>query len=583
MGTVYLAHDPHLDRLVALKVPQLQFEGSPVLLERFLREARAAATLTHPNICPVYDAGQADGVPFLAMGFVEGRPLSELARGHQLPERAVAAIVRQLALAMQHAHDKGIIHRDLKPANVMIAPNNQPVVMDFGLARKVVSSEAETRLTQAGAIMGTPAYMSPEQVKGDLAAIGPASDIYSLGVILYELLAGRIPFMGPVGVVMVQIALDPPPPISEFRPGVDRALQGIAQKALEKQPADRFASMAEFAAALSTWLKGTVPVAVQPVPVVITLPAAPQPEQTPGSVFADIADQVLQEEAPDPAPQRDSGGRAVLWLVAGVLTLCAAVVVLWLAFGRSPTNHRSPETAQPVVPVVPVAKKHLPVTQAAGGDQLPPIGPADLERFPVIVDTKFDTSDNNKIGKEFQDGQPVSERGFAMGRHFMTAEPNFLRWWNGYGTADSTHFAVRVVGRTVGPQPGLQGPKRWDGWVLAPAVDDSARFPIRIDSVGALHIEPSESNTLGIDAAMAPIYHKAIKPHVEFNTLVVICRGRHVDVFVNGERVRDTLTLERPLGPGAPLLGVRTGSAPVRVEFERFTLWSLPVTDAKFP
>jgi hypothetical protein len=170
-----------------------------------------------------------------------------------------------------------------------------------------------------------------------------------------------------------------------------------------------------------------------------------------------------------------------------------------------------------------------------------------------------------------------------MGRHFMTADPDYLWWWNGYGVADSDHFAIRVVGRTTGPKPAAgDGAKRWDGWVLAPNVDDNTCLPIRIDSTGALYVEPKEGNTLGVEPDLAQAPHKAIKPHGEFNTLVVICRGRQVDVFVNGERVRETLKLARALGPGAPLLGVRTGPpGPIRVEFERYTLWTFPAPDGK--
>src|SRR5579883_471271 len=151
MGTVYLAHDPHLDRPVALKVPQFAGGANPTLVERFLREARAAATLAHPNICPVYDSGQADGVPFLAMAYVEGKSLDRFIDGSpRLPERGVAAIVRQLALAMQHAHEAGVVHRDLKPANIMLNAKKQPVVMDFGLAHRAGGAAAdETRLTRS--------------------------------------------------------------------------------------------------------------------------------------------------------------------------------------------------------------------------------------------------------------------------------------------------------------------------------------------------------------------------------------------------------------------------------------------------
>src|SRR5207248_3269451 len=154
-----------------------------------------AATLSHPNICPVFDVGTIDGIHYVTMAYVEGKTLSALIRGDErLPQKAVAAVVRKLALAMQEAHACGVIHRDLKPSNVMINKRNEPVIMDFGLARR---AQENARLTRSGSVLGTPAYMAPEQVKGDPKAVGPASDIYSMGVILYEMLTGELPFNGP--------------------------------------------------------------------------------------------------------------------------------------------------------------------------------------------------------------------------------------------------------------------------------------------------------------------------------------------------------------------------------------------------
>ncbi len=195
MGSVYLAHDGQLDRSVALKVPHFTPEDGPEILDRFYREARSAATLDHPNVCPIYDVGQIDGHHYVSMAFVEGRPLADLVEADKrLSQRQAAILVRQVAMAMAEAHRRGIIHRDLKPANIMINPRHEPVIMDFGLARR--SDKRDAQLTKSGAIVGTPAYMSPEQVKGDPTGIGPGCDIYSLGVVLYELLTGRLPFEG---------------------------------------------------------------------------------------------------------------------------------------------------------------------------------------------------------------------------------------------------------------------------------------------------------------------------------------------------------------------------------------------------
>src|SRR5262245_2663253 len=255
MGSVYLAHDGPLDRQVALKVPHFTPEDGPEVLERFYREARAAGSIQHPNICQVFDIGQIDGTPFVTIAYIEGKTLAELIRdGQALPQRPAAALVRKLALALDEAHRRGVIHRDLKPANVMVTPQHEPVVMDFGLARRV--DRQDERLTRSGAILGTPAYMPPEQVQGDTAAMGPGCDVYSLGVVLYELLTGQLPFRGPAMAVLGQILTQKPQRPSEHRPDLDPALEAICLKAMAKKVSNRYASMAAFARALGDYLGG---------------------------------------------------------------------------------------------------------------------------------------------------------------------------------------------------------------------------------------------------------------------------------------------------------------------------------------
>jgi serine/threonine protein kinase len=253
MGTVYLARDTELDRQVALKVPRFADDTNPAVIERFAREARAAAGLAHPNLCPVFDVGQIDGIRYVTMAYIEGQPLSELiGTGKPLPQRAAAALVRKLALAMQEAHAHGVIHRDLKPANIIVNKKNEPVITDFGLARR---AQEDVRLTQSGSVLGTPAYMSPEQVDGDSKAIGPATDVYSLGVILYELLTGQLPFRGSVPAVLAQIMTAEPPPPRTLCANIDPALEAICLKAMAKKTSDRHDSMSALAGALSAYLK----------------------------------------------------------------------------------------------------------------------------------------------------------------------------------------------------------------------------------------------------------------------------------------------------------------------------------------
>lgn len=279
MGTVYLAHDAQLDRNVALKTPKFDRSSEPNLMKRFYREARSAATLQHPNICPVYDVGEIDGIHYISMAYIDGRPLSNYILSEKVPPiSSVVRIVRKVALALHDAHSNGLIHRDLKPANIMIDRRNEPIVMDFGLARQfgdgngqeshaslatISSADAgqfEARLTMDGTVVGSPGYMAPEQLTGDHSKIGPASDIYALGVLLYELLTGQLPFPGngSLGSMVTAALSSDPPDVSIIRPQVDSGVAAICHKALAKKPEDRFETMQAFALKLTRVLKPSV-------------------------------------------------------------------------------------------------------------------------------------------------------------------------------------------------------------------------------------------------------------------------------------------------------------------------------------
>lgn len=246
MGSVYLADDTQLSRRVAIKIPKFAEGNSTELLQRFHREAQAAAALRNPHLCPVYDVGEIDGQHYISMAYIDGRRLSDvIAANGILPERQVLLLVRKVALAMQHAHEVGIVHRDLKPGNIMIDSRNEPVVMDFGLAYQI--EEGASRLTQNGAILGSPAYMSPEQLEGDSVHVTPAADQYSLGVILYEMLTGQLPFRGSFTSIAGQIATKPAPSPRALRPELDPRVDELCLRMLSKRPNDRLESMKEVA------------------------------------------------------------------------------------------------------------------------------------------------------------------------------------------------------------------------------------------------------------------------------------------------------------------------------------------------
>jgi eukaryotic-like serine/threonine-protein kinase len=305
MAEVWCAHDTQLDRTVALKILHERFAQDREFLERFRREASAAAGLQHPNVVNVFDRGEFNGTHYIAMEYVEGASLKDLiARGMSIGE--AIEVVRQVLGAARFAHAHGIIHRDLKPQNVLINGEGRATVTDFGIARAGASE-----ITQTGSVMGTAQYLSPEQAQG--LEVTAASDLYSIGVILYEALTGRVPFEGDsaVAVALKQVSEAPTPP-SRLNPKVPNALDAVVLKALAKDPANRFATAEEFIAALDA--------------------AEADPTTSPvgdTAAFAPVPPPTAPEAPPSAGPAPEGGRRGWRWAILIVLLAALGALAAW--------------------------------------------------------------------------------------------------------------------------------------------------------------------------------------------------------------------------------------------------------------
>jgi eukaryotic-like serine/threonine-protein kinase len=258
MGRVYLARDRSLSREVALKVLDDRHAENPEFVERFRREAEAAASLSHPNMITVYDAGEDDDTPYIAMEHVPGGTLKDRLQDRgTLPPRVAAGVTLEVANALAAAHEKGIVHRDIKPENVLVTDQGHAKVGDFGIAR----AAAATAITETDLILGSVRYLSPEQAKGE--KVGPPSDLYSLGVVLYEMLTGRVPFdeENPIATAMKHVTEEPASP-QELDPTIPKALEAITLKLLKKDPEQRYQSAKELAEDLDGLLVGPIPAEV---------------------------------------------------------------------------------------------------------------------------------------------------------------------------------------------------------------------------------------------------------------------------------------------------------------------------------
>jgi beta-lactam-binding protein with PASTA domain len=312
MADVYLAHDTLLGRQVALKLLHHRFAEDQEFVERFRREASSAAGLSHPNVVAVFDRGEWDGTYYIAMEYLPGRSLKAVVREHgPLSPPDAIDIVVQILLAVRFAHRRGIIHRDIKPHNVILDEEGRAKVTDFGIARAGASD-----MTLTGSIMGTAQYLSPEQAQGH--SVSETSDLYAVGVVLYELLTGNVPFEGEsaVSIALKQVSMEPTPP-SERNPEVSPALDAVVMRSLAKDPLARFASAEEFIAALQQAREGIAPA-----------PLSNGPPPTRDAAAALLVAPPIED--PASPVERSRRRRRAIWAAAIVAALVLAAAVLLL-------------------------------------------------------------------------------------------------------------------------------------------------------------------------------------------------------------------------------------------------------------
>ncbi|MFA5566172.1 MAG: Stk1 family PASTA domain-containing Ser/Thr kinase [Acidimicrobiia bacterium] len=349
MADVFLAHDQLLDRPVAVKVLFPQFAGDPASVERFRREAQAAAGLTHPSIVGVYDWGEEGGTYYIVMEYIDGRSLAEILRSEGMlhPNRA-ADIAIDVAGALSFAHRNGVVHRDIKPGNILITSSGQVKVTDFGIARALDQSSSESSLTQVGSVMGTATYFSPEQAQGQ--RVDPRSDLYSLGIVLYEMLASRPPFSGDsaVSIAFKQVQEAPPPP-SSINPRIPASIEAITMRLLQKDPANRYADAEELRGDLRRFREG-VPVGGATAAVPTTQPAATTAMPV---VPAQARTAYATNYAPEPDyADEDEPPSRTGWFIAGLVVLIAALLALLFMFAEALGLRGGEDVEQVEVPTV---------------------------------------------------------------------------------------------------------------------------------------------------------------------------------------------------------------------------------------
>ena len=534
MATVYKAYQPSVDRYVAVKVLPSQLAESKEFAARFQQEARIIAKLEHPHILPVFDYGESNGVAYFVMRYLEAGTLKDrMEAGRPLPTQEIDRLFTQLADALSYAHGHGVIHRDLKPANALIDSQGNVFLTDFGIAKLLES--ASPRLTQTDAIMGTPAYISPEQAQGQ--PVDQRSDIYSLGIILYEMVTGSVPFVAetPLAVIFKHIS-DPLPPPSLVRPDIPKPIEKVILKALAKDPRDRFATAAEFVAAWKQALETREKVA--------EMVTVPPPRTTTGAKTA------------------SRSGMPTVWIVGCLVAVCAlfglgGVVLMASSLGGSSTSTPSaiPPTQTAII---------LPTNTSA---PLPTSTRPAINTGDILLQDDF--SDNTKWGTLTDSTSSVEYQNDTL--QMQVFQENYVIWSRPNDkNYQNVHAEVTVTNNDDDPTTAFgficaQQSKQWSFYYLAATADGEYAI-IRATDGGDDVFLTGDNNWAYSDliAYEAPSYRVGAD-----------CGGGRLTLYVDGKQIASVT--DNTYGTGRVGLFTWSGAkvTSANVTFDDFLLTSL--------
>jgi eukaryotic-like serine/threonine-protein kinase len=567
MGEVYEATDVRLGRKVAIKVLPPSFASSGERRRRFLREAQAASAVSHPNLTVVYDVGEDGGVVFLAMELLSGRTLREALRAGPLGVAESLRVVRDVARGLQRAHAAGIVHRDLKPENVMVDADGLVKILDFGLAKMVRSVEGAAAgghsttemVTAEGHVLGTPNYMSPEQAVG--GQLDLRTDIFSLGVILYEMLSGRRPFSGTTSVeVLIRIARDEPVPLSQVMPEVPGELEGLVVRCLAKRPEDRFASCAELLAAIDA-----LDVAPAPTPQAPRAPLRPPASSSPASsspassspassspASSSPASSSPTSSSPTSSSPAGAQRRRAPIFAAGAALLGAFGAALWIGRGPAPQGAGGAASASASATLAPadvIACPPLAVTPASVGPWLgAAVAQFVCDRTTIALGGRYDRTlaPAELLGLPRSPtsafpADPFNEPD-ARGRALAAARARAPRWIGGEVDASGSGYRVRL---TLEGAAGVIAERAGSGADVLHAARAAASALAEVGALGArAEVDPAVADWRGAARVSELLAWQGVEEDENSGLLVPGASCDQVD------------RLAREAGPLGPLVGV---------------------------